>query len=232
MNITILRALLIPAAILAGGWLGMGAGNAFVYWLAKLADHDIGRFKDMLILSMLVNMVVFAALGLCVALAVTRVHRATQFLFLGIAGFVALAGWSLLASAYPWEKSSGHPVVRYELRLPASAPAPEEGTGGYDLTIWGEKMGQGVYIDRVVRAGARPEIRGDFVLTQGRAAPTMSLRLNKMEGHWSVSIDGYAKLEKEFGEWRKIEFIPTPRENVPPLPPGDYEIRYRVHHYM
>jgi hypothetical protein len=232
MNTTLLRAVLIPAFMLLGGWAGMGAGNAFVYWLAWMADHDIGRFKDMLILSMLVNMVVFAAIGVWLALFLTRAHRATQFMFLGIAGFVTLTGWGLLVSAYPYEKASGHPVVRYELRLPAGAPEPEEGTGGYDLTIWGEKMGHGAYIDRVARAGAHSEIRGDFVLTQGRAAPTMSLRLNKMEGHWNVPIDGNAMLEKEFGPWRKIEFIPTPRKNVPPLPPGDYEIRYRVHHYM
>ncbi len=58
-----------------------------------------------------------------------------------------------------------------------------------------------------------------------KPAPTMS-RLRGMEGHWRVPYDGTSKLERQFGEWRKIEFIPTPREGVPPVPSGTYEIRY------
>lgn len=228
----ILRIILIPAAILAGGWLGNGAGSALIYRLAAYADHDIGRFKDMLIFSMLMHMALFAVLGIWLVLFATRAHRAIQFLFLGVAGFVAVAGWALLISAYPHEKTSGSPVVRYELRLPAGAPERVDGDGGYDLTIWNEKMGHGAYIEQVRRAGNRAEIKGDFVLGRDKPAPTMSLRLRGMEGHWRVPYDGNAALEKDFGEWQRIEFIKTPREGVPPLPSGDYEIRYRVHHYM
>jgi hypothetical protein len=228
----ILRVILIPAAILSGGWIGTGIGNALIYALAAYVDHDIGRFKDMLILSMLVHMAIFAVLGIWLVLFATSAHRAAQILFLCTTGFVAVVGWGLLISGYPYEKTSGSPVVRYELRLPAGAPEPVDGDGGYGLTIWNEKMGHGAYIEQVRRAGNRAEVKGDFVLDRGKPAPTMSLRLRGMEGHWRVPYDGNAKLEKEFGAWQKIEFIPTPREGVPPLPPGDYEIRYRVHHYM
>jgi hypothetical protein len=232
MNTLALRIIVIPAAIVVCGWLGMAAGSTFIYWLARLADHDIGRFKDMLIWSMLVNMALFAALGVWLVLTLTRAHRAAQFLFLGIAGFVAIAGGGLLVATYPWEKASGHPVVRYELRLPAGVPEPLPGDGGYDLTIWNAKSGHGAYIDQVRRAGDRAEIKGDFVIYEGQPAPTMSLRLRGTEGHWRIPYDGNAKPEKEFTEWRKIEFIPTPSEGVSPLPPGDYEIRYRMHHYL
>jgi hypothetical protein len=228
----LLRFILVPMAALLCGWLGMGAGSALTYKLAAWADHDIAHFKDMLILAMLVHMALFAMLGAFAVLAFTGAGTRARAVMRWSAAFAIFAGAALLVTSYPWPKDSGHPVVNYELRIPASLPEPLPGDGGYDLTIWKEKMGQGVYIEQVRRTGDRPEIKGAFVLYKEKPAPTMSLRLRGMEGHWRVPYDGNAKLEKEFGAWQKIEFIPTPREGVPPLPPGDYEIRYRVHHYM
>jgi hypothetical protein len=47
-----------------------------------------------------------------------------------------------------------------------------------------------------------------------------------------MPIRADAKLDKAFGPWQRIEFVPNPRENVPPLPPGEYEVRYRVKKYL
>ncbi len=82
-------------------------------------------------------------------------------------------------------------------------------------------------------AGDRAEIVGDIVLQTSNLTPTVSLRLNtKTESYWRLPIKPDAALDKSFGPWQRIEFIPTPRPNMPPLPPGDYEIRYRVRSYM
>jgi len=37
-----------------------------------------------------------------------------------------------------------------------------------------------------------------------------------------------APLDNAFGSWQRIEFIPSPRVDAQPLPPGAYDIRYRV----
>ena len=229
----LLRAVLIPFAALVCGWIGVAAGEFLPYRLAAFVDRDIAELKDLLIWSVIVHTALFAALGAWGVLVLTSAGRVARFIALGLAAFIAIAGIGIGLAGYPWPKDSGHPVVRYELRIPANSPEPVQGDGGYDLTIWTEKNGHGAYIAQVRRAVDRPEIKGDFVLYKDKLEqPTMSLRLRGMEGHWRVPMAGDAKLEKKFGEWQKIEFIPTPRAGVPPLPAGEYEIRYWVNHYL
>jgi hypothetical protein len=61
----------------------------------------------------------------------------------------------------------------------------------------------------------------------------MSLGLDRgQESHWTMPIRADAQLEKAFGPWQRIEFLAPPRENIPPLPPGEYEVHYRVKKYL
>lgn len=137
-----------------------------------------------------------------------------------------------MLASFDWPKSSGEPVVDYELRLPAGAALPERGK--LDLTVWREKAGEGCYIDKVRMAGDRPEITGNLTLRTNNLSPSMSLRLNNAaEGYWRLPIAPDAALDKSFGAWQRIEFIATPRATpLPPLPTGEYDIRYRVRKYM
>ena len=125
--------------------------------------------------------------------------------------------------------TSGIPVVEYELRLPAGLPLPKHNE--VDLVIWSDKYGQGCYVADVHMAGDRPEIVGNIVLQLNNADPSVSLALNrKTEGSWKLPIKPDAALDKAFGPWQRIEFIPSARTK--PLPPGEYDIRYRVRSYM
>jgi hypothetical protein len=71
-----------------------------------------------------------------------------------------------------------------------------------------------------------------MVLGLDNLAPTVSLTLHKAEGVWRLPYKPDAALEKSFGPWQRIEFIPNPRRSRPPLPAGDYDVRYRVRRYM
>jgi hypothetical protein len=54
---------------------------------------------------------------------------------------------------------------------------------------------------------------------------------NRLERHWRIPNVGDAALDRTFGPWLRIEFLPPHHEYLLPLPAGDYEIRYRVRHY-
>jgi hypothetical protein len=119
------------------------------------------------------------------------------------------------------------------LRIAFAAGLPLPGRDNIDLTIWSEKSGQGCYIRQLRMASDRPEITGDMVIYASNLSPTVSLGLNQTSaGYWRLPIKPDAGLDKTFGPWQRIEFIPTPRPNVPPLPSGEYEIRYRVRSYI
>jgi len=61
----------------------------------------------------------------------------------------------------------------------------------------------------------------------------MSLRLSNMaEGYWTMPIGRKATLDQGFGDWQPIRFLPLPRIEESPLPPGDYDVRYRVKKYI
>ncbi|MBX9825796.1 MAG: hypothetical protein K2Y27_12455 [Xanthobacteraceae bacterium] len=76
-------------------------------------------------------------------------------------------------------------------------------------------------------------IAGSFLVASKADSQTMSLGLDRrQEGHWKMPIRADARLDDTFGPWQRIELVPNPRENMPPLPPGEYEVRFRVKKYF
>jgi hypothetical protein len=224
-------AALAALAAFVGGCLGLHLGDAFAYALAELVDRDIAELKDVLIWFNVLGALVCAIVGIWLTLWLTRSRAWTQRSAPIALGIVTLGSAAIILDAYPWPKSSGIPVVDYELRLPAGLALPD--LGNIAITIWSVKSGQGCYIRQIRMAGYRAEVVGAMVLQTSNLTPTVSLRLNnKTENYWRLPIKPDAALDKTFGPWQRIEFIPTPRANVPPLPAGDYEIRYRVRSYM
>jgi hypothetical protein len=216
---------------LAGGLLGQIAGQALVYAIADWTDRDIAELKDMLIWGFISGTLVGALAAVWLSLRLTGAIWWVERTALGIFAAALIGCGVIMTSAFDWPKSSGTPIIKYELRLPAGSPLPARDEIG--ITIWSEKSGQGCYIDKIRMAGERPEIAGDCSLYLSNLSPTVSLRLNnKTESYWRLPYKPDTPLEAAFGPWRRIEFIPTPRPNTEPLPQGDYEIRYRVRKYM
>lgn len=219
------------AATIAGGWLGLHLGERFGYGVAWLTDRDIAELKDMLIWCILSGAIVCAVAGVWLALRLTRSRAWAQRSALVALGVVTLGAAGIVLAAYPSPKSSGIPVVAYELRLPPDLPFPVFGNIG--LTIWSQTSGQGCYIEILRMASERAEIVGSMVLQTSNLSPTLTRTLNQnSEGHWRLPVKPDAALDKSFGPWQRIEFIAPRRANVAPLPPGDYQIRYRVRRYM
>jgi hypothetical protein len=92
----------------------------------------------------------------------------------------------------------------------------------------------------------RALLNGTIVVQLNNSTPTMSLRLPESmamdgprgpfgrrnpEGYWRLPYSPTSKLETDFSPWQKIDFIDA-RRAVPPMPPGNYEIRYRLRRYM
>jgi hypothetical protein len=222
-------ALAIPAAIVGGGF-GLMAGEAFAYLVAALTDRDIGALKDMLIWSNLTGCAICSLVAVWLVLRYTEAGRWAQRSALTAAGVAAIGGVSLMIASFDWPKRSGNPIIQYELRLPAGSPLPQRSE--INLTVWREKSGQGCYIAQIRWADRRPEIVGDLTLYRNNDNPTISLQLNRAtEGYWRLPYKPDAALEKSFGPWQRIEFIPGP-SSLPPLLPGDYDIRYRVRRYL
>jgi hypothetical protein len=226
--------ILRTVAALLGAWIGVVVGHvlgeAFVYAIAALTDRDIASLEDMLIWSVLTGAAIAAIACVWLALFLTRASRgARRAALIALAGAV-LCGTVLMLATYDWPKSSGVPVVDYELRLPPGSALPAR--SDIDVTVWSAKSGQGCYIDGVHMADGRPEITGHMVLHPTSAPRTLALQLKGVgEGHWDLPIGPEPKLERTFGPWRRIEFLP-PRGDVVPLAPGGYDIRYRVRSYL
>lgn len=227
----LIRIALAIFAAIAGGWLGMVAGNALVYAIAALTDRDIAELKDMLIWGMITGLPAGGLAAIWLGRRLTSAGKWAQRAALIPLCIAVLGGGAIMVAAFDWPKSSGIPIIHYELRLPAGMPRPERDKIG--ITVWREKSGEGCYIDQIRMADGRPEITGTIVLQTSNDNPTMSLELDRATaGYWRLPYKPDAALEKSFGSWQRIEFIPTPRANVPPLPPGNYEIRHRVRKYM
>lgn len=227
--ITIL--LLAIAAAFASGFAGMQLGEALSYVVARLTDRDIAELKDMLIWSLIAGMATGAAAGSWIVLALARTRRWIQRGALVVLAVAALGGTAITVAAYDWPKSSGHPVVQYELRLPPGVALPPK--NGIRFDQWQGKSGHGIYIRRTGAADGRAEIAGSFVI--GRDSPGSEMSLGwapNTESRWRIPFSGDALLEKAFGPWQRIELLPSPRANTVPLPEGDYHIRYRVRRYM
>jgi hypothetical protein len=233
LKFRLLRHVLAIYAAVVAGWLGLRGGSALIDAIAALTDRDIAELKDMLIWSSLSGAAVGALLGVWLVLRLTRASREAQKITLFALAIAFACGAVLLLVSYDWPKSSGRPVVQYELQLPAGMPLP--GRGDIDVTIWRERSGHGCYVAQVRMQGDRPVIAGSCVIASDNTEPRLSLRLSRsMEGHWRSPFRPDAKLEPAFAPWQRVEFVdvPSPRRKVEPLPPGAYDIRYRVRRYM
>jgi hypothetical protein len=226
-----LRHLIAIAATLMGAYAGSIAGQFLSYAIASATDRDISELKDMLIWSTIMGWPVGGLAGLWLALSALRYSVEARRIALVAVGLAVIADAALLLISFDWPKSSGWLSVAYELRLPKGAPIPR--LDKIDLILWADKSGHGCYIARMEKVGDRVEIAGSFSVFGNATERLIQLRLDReTEGYWRMPIRIDAKLEKEFGPWQRIEFIPHAGARLPPLPPGDYEIRYRVRKYL
>jgi hypothetical protein len=230
-----IRIALALFALIVGGFFGQALGEFLGYAIARFADRDAADLKDMLIWCVISGMATGAAAGVWLVLVASRsqvyARRAAMIIVCGLAA----VGAALIALTYDWPKSSGHPLVEYELRLPTGLQPPRN---EIRLTTWRDKTGHGVYMARIRTMEDRVEIAGNFVLPQDSTETTMSLGLPsergppyRQEQHWRLPFAGNARLDKDFGPWQRIEFLPSHSSYLQPLPPGDYDIRYRVRRY-
>jgi hypothetical protein len=223
--------LLALAAGIAGGFAGTQLGEAASYAIARLTDRDIAELKDMMIWSLIAGMATGGMAGVWIVLKLTRSPRWLQRSALALLALAATGGAGITIAAYDWPKSSGHPVVQYELRLPAGVALPP--MNELRLAKWQGNSGSGIYIARREMVDGRAEIAGSFVIGRDSKGSEMSLGLGRnVESRWRIPYAGDAALEAAFGPWQRIELLPSPREGVTPLPAGEYLIRYRVRRYM
>jgi len=214
----------------AGAWGGLYAGNWLVYAIARWTDRDIAELKIMLMWGTPAVALVCAVAGVWLVLAATRCSREAQRVGLAATAVAVVVGALVMLGSFDWQKSSGTPEVLYEIRLPAGTSQPR--ADRVNVMLWSDRAGQGCYVSGVRRDGERPVIAGSFLLS-GSGERTLSLGLDREpQGYWTVPVRSDAKLDKEFGPWQRIAFTPIPRENAAPLPPGEYEVRYRVRKYF
>jgi hypothetical protein len=217
-------------AFIGGGWLGLTGGNALAYAIARWTERDIAELKMMLVWSTLSGALVGAVAGVFLVLLCTRCSREAQRVGLVATGVSVLIGAIALLGSFDWAKGSGTPEVMYEVRLPAGLPVPR--MDKISVILWSDRAGQGCYVAGVRRDDDRPVIAGSFLLN-GSGERTLSLGLDREpQAYWTMPVRADAKLDKTFGPWQRISFTPIPRENATPLPPGDYEVRYRVRKYL
>jgi hypothetical protein len=225
-----IRHALALAAFVGMGGLGLIGGGALAHAIAGWTDRDIAELEAMLIWSTLAVGMVGAIGGVWLVLTCTRCSREAQHAALVAGGVAAVVGAVLMLGNFDWPKSAGVPEVLYELRLPAGTPPPR--LDRVNIILWSDRAGKACYVSGLRLDGDRPVIAGSFPVTS-RGDQTLSLGLDRQpQGYWAMPIKADAKLDKTFGPWQRIEFTPIPRENVPPLPPGEYEVRYRVKKYL
>ena len=226
--------------ILCGFWLGQPIG----YELARLLGRDPADLKGMLIACFIAMPFFMSALFAWLALTLTGARPTSRDTARAWLAFVTVGTVVLVIGNYDWPKSSGIPVVEYELRLPAEAAVSDRHQ--VSLTVWSETGGTGCYIHNLQQFAGRPQLTGHIVVQTNNEKPTMSLRLvqaaaadessatfvqKSPEGYWRLPYSPQSQLETEFSPWQAIEFISAPRA-VPALPPGRYEIRYRLSEFM
>ena len=228
---TIVILLLAVAAATAGGFGGMQLGEALSYAIARLTDRDIAELKDMLIWSVIAGMAIGATAGFWIVLVLAPTRLWIRRIALAALVVSGLGGTALMVAAYDWPKSSGHPVVQYELRLPHGVALPPQGE--IRLGQWQGTSGHGIYIRRTEIADGHAQISGSFAINRDSKGSDMALGwAPNIESRWRIPFTGDAPLNKAFGPWQRIELLPSPRANTIPLPAGDYHIRYRVRRYM
>lgn len=146
---------------------------------------------------------------------------------LAVAGLLA----AILAAADQRASGpAGAPLVEFEIELPAGTLLPDN--RNISVMLWNGGSGRGCKVTQVRRSGARPVVAGSFVAGRNNDE-RLSLQLSHFsEGHWKMPVKARTPIEKTFGAWQPIEFVPSPRQDEAPLPPGDYQVRYRVVKYM
>jgi hypothetical protein len=227
----IVIALLAFVAAAAGGFGGVQLGQALSYAIAWLTDRDIAELKDMLIWSIIAGMAIGAAAGVCIVVVFAPTPRWVRRGALALFAILAMGGTAIMVAGYDWPKSSGHPVVQYELRLPPGVALPPQ--GDIRLGQWQGSSGHGIYIDRTGTIDGHAQISGSFAINRDSKGSDMALGwAPNIESRWRIPFTGEAPIDKAFGPWQRIEFLPSPRADTVPLPAGDYHIRYRVRRYM
>ena len=220
---------LVAAA--AGGFAGAQLGQSLSYAIAQFTDHDIADLKDMLIWSLIAGIAIGATAGFWIVMVLAPTNPWIRRVALAAFAFCGLGGTAMMIAAYDWPKRSGHPVVRYELRLPPGVALPPQ--NDIRLGQWQGTSGHGIFIDRMGTADGRAQISGSFAIDRDSKGSDMALGwAPNMESRWRIPITGDAPLEKDFGPWQRIDLLPSPRADTIPLPAGDYHIRYRVRRYM
>jgi hypothetical protein len=123
------------------------------------------------------------------------------------------------------------PLVEFEIQLPAGILLP--GDRHIDVMLWNGRSGHGCKIIQVRRDGPRPVIYGQVLARRGDGEQRLSLRLNDYsEGFWPLPGGPDARPDPSFGPWQPISFVEGPRTDEAPLPPGRYDVRYRIAKYM
>jgi hypothetical protein len=228
---TIVILLLATIVATAGGVGGMQLGQTLSYAIAWLTDHDIAELKDMLIASAIAGTAIGATAGFWTIVALAPTPLWLRRSALAVLVIASLGGTTMIVTAYDWPKSSGHPVVRYELRLPPGVALPP--AGAIRLGQWQGTSGRGIYIDRTGTVDGRAQISGSFAIDQNSKGTEMALGwAPNIESRWRIPFTGDAPLDKAFGPWQRIDLLPSPREGTVSLPAGEYHIRYRVRRYM
>jgi hypothetical protein len=225
------------AAVAALGFASLGAlfGQDAGYAVARLLRRDPAEVKDMMIWLFVASPFAMAALGVWLALLLTGAGRAARTLALTFFVVMTAGTAAMMAASYDWPKTSGTPVYDYELRLPAGVALSSPNL--LDITLWDDTAGTGCSVTELRQIDGRAQISGRFVFGGHNPAPAMSMRLRDgtvhphPEGYWRMSVVPATKPGAEFSSWQKIEFIAPPRV-VPSVPPGDYEIRYRLRRFM
>ncbi len=218
-------------AAAAGGFAGAQLGQSLSDAIAWLTDRDIAELKDMLIWSAISGSAIGATAGFWIVMVLTPTTRWIRRIALVAFGSCGLGGTAMMIAAYDWPKSSGHPVVHYELRLPRGVALPPQ--SDIRLGQWQGLSGHGIYIDRTGTADGRAQISGSFAVDRDSKGSDMALGwAPNIESRWRIPITGDAPIDKAFGPWLRIDLLPSPRANSIPLPTGDYHIRYRVRRYM
>jgi hypothetical protein len=161
-------------------------------------SRDIGELKGMYVVGSLAAVPVLALASVWACLAITRATRRAVRLA-GVAfGLSLLGAVPLVSGAYEPVKTSGSPVLAYELRLPPSLEAWDP--SNIDVTIWSERDGFGCSIKTVRVVGGRQVVSGTCVISRTNQSPTMSLRFRpEGEGHWRVPMGPEAPREVSFG---------------------------------
>ena len=144
---------------------------------------------------------------------------------LTIAGLVS----ALLATSAQFNaRPAGSPLVEFEIQLPPGILLPDD--RNISVTLWNGHSGTGCKVTEIRRTGSRGVVAGRFVVRRGEQR--LSLRFSRYaEGFWEMPVEPHTPVNRDFGPWQSIRFS-TDRIEESPLPPGQYEVRYKIAKYI